>query len=99
MGWLLPVFYVAHLTRPSQGSISPRCFYRATISGSVQVRTLGCVVASPKLYNSQVNQCVRGLNQCLREVPPDIIVKAHITRASGGVEPLSPKAAPRKGLA
>src|SRR6266702_3200403 len=80
MGWLLPVFYVAHLTRPSQGSISPRCFYRATISGSVQVRTLWCVVASPKLYNSQVNQCVRGLNQCLREVPPDIIVKAHITR-------------------
>ncbi|MEO6891566.1 MAG: hypothetical protein ABI456_18520, partial [Ktedonobacteraceae bacterium] len=34
--------------------------YRATISGSVQVRTCGCVVASPLLYNSSVNQVYEG---------------------------------------
>jgi len=35
--------------------------------------------------------------QCLRDVPLDNLDEANITRASGGVEPLSSKAAPREG--
>jgi hypothetical protein len=41
--------------------------------------------ASLLLCNSWVNQMYWGEVSAQEKVPPDIIVKAHMTRASGGV--------------
>ena len=57
----------------------------------------GDASASPLLYNFWVNQANGVRASAQRKVPTDILVKANITRASGGVQPLSSKAAPRKG--